>query len=53
MDIMEAILKEDETIEQTECDTMQSVTVDKKAKESETNVDTKVRCIFYMYFYYT
>lgn len=51
MDIMEAILKEDETIEQTECDTMQSVTADKK--ESETNVDTKVRCIFYMYFYYT
>lgn len=52
MDIMEAILREDKMIEQTECNIMQSVAVDKNrsAKESEvTNVDTKVKYIkFYV-----
>ncbi|XP_014468004.1 PREDICTED: uncharacterized protein LOC106740976 [Dinoponera quadriceps] len=46
MDIMEAILKEDETPGQTECNTVSSVVADKNvsSKESEmTCVDTKVK----------
>lgn len=49
---MEEILGEDGTTEQTEFNTIQSVAADKNrpAKESEvTSVDTKVRCVFYIF----
>lgn len=49
---MEAILKENERTEQTECDTMQSVDTDnnRSAKELElTGVETKVKYVFMYY----
>lgn len=52
MDIMEAILKEDETTEQTECNAMQSVDTDinRPAEESGvTDVNTKVKHAFMYY----